>query len=67
MSSNAQPSRSRWGVSALLQQVESKLDVILANDEDLPPKKTPPNGNQTDSQSAAAAAKSAAGGMKASV
>ncbi|KAL1966466.1 hypothetical protein VTN77DRAFT_4388 [Rasamsonia byssochlamydoides] len=63
MSSNAQPTKSKWGVTAFLQQavsgVESRLDVILANDEDLPPKKPPPKGSQTDERGAAA--KSAAG------
>ncbi|KUL91392.1 hypothetical protein ZTR_01733 [Talaromyces verruculosus] len=41
MTSNAQPTKSRWGVGALLQQavsgVESRLDTILANDDE-PPK-----------------------------
>ncbi|EEA20389.1 hypothetical protein PMAA_042350 [Talaromyces marneffei ATCC 18224] len=39
--SNAQQTKSRWGVGALLQQavsgVESRLDTILANDDE-PPK-----------------------------
>lgn len=38
MASNMQTTKSRWGVSSLLQQavsgVESRLDVLLANEED---------------------------------
>lgn len=44
MSQNQQPSKSRWGVGAFLQQavagVESGLDRILAEEDDLPLKPT---------------------------
>lgn len=40
--SSSQSGKSKWGMTALLQQavsgVESRLDTILANDEDLPKK-----------------------------
>lgn len=40
--SNSQSGKSRWGMTTLLQQavsgVESRLDSILANEEDLPKK-----------------------------
>lgn len=64
MTSNAQPTKSRWGVGALLQQavsgVESRLDTILANDDE--PAKTP--GQKTDdaaTKSTLTAAKPAGG------
>lgn len=42
MAQNQQPQKSKWGVGSFLQQavagVESRLDLMLADSEDLPPK-----------------------------
>jgi hypothetical protein len=55
MASDAQPKKSKWGVSALLQQavsgVESRLDVILANEDELPTKTTPQKPTNRDERS----------------
>jgi TATA element modulatory factor len=62
---NTPPTKSKWGVSALLQQavsgVESRLDVLLANEDDLPPKKIPTKASSSEErgQNAASAPKSA--------
>lgn len=52
--------KSKWGVSSFLQQavsgVESRLDVILANEDDLPPKKITQKPSQADERSSPSAA-----------
>lgn len=54
------PKKSKWGVSAFLQQavsgVESRLDIILANEEDSPPKKSQQKPSQTEERSSPIAA-----------
>lgn len=53
---NTQQTKSRWGVGALFQQavsgVESRLDTILANDDDTPKQ----SGGKTDDASLKAVA-----------
>lgn len=65
MSSNAQPTKPRWGVGAFLQSavsgVESRLDNILANDEE-PPRKPGLKGDEKAPLPTTATAKAAAGG-----
>lgn len=65
MTSNAQQTKSRWGVGALLQQavsgVESRLDTILANDDEQS-KSSGPKADDAASKSTLTAAKPAAGG-----
>lgn len=62
MTSNAQPTKSRWGVGALLQQavsgVESRLDTILANDDESP-KTSGPKADDAATKSTLTAAKPA--------
>jgi hypothetical protein len=63
--SNAQQTKSRWGVGALLQQavsgVESRLDTILANDDE-PSKLSGQKADDATSKSTLTAVKPAAGG-----
>ncbi|KAL2003945.1 hypothetical protein VTN02DRAFT_1464 [Thermoascus thermophilus] len=70
MSQNPLPTKSKWGVGSFLQQavagVESKLDIILANEEDLPPKSAPGKAKPAEDsahQGGASAQKSAAGSL----
>lgn len=69
MPSNA-PQGKKWGVGSFLQQavsgVESRLDVILANEEDAPPgSKVVKDGDTTSQPNPnTAAAKQTAAGME---
>ncbi|EED24112.1 M protein repeat protein [Talaromyces stipitatus ATCC 10500] len=64
MTSNSQQAKSRWGVGALLQQavsgVESRLDTILANDDETP-KSSAPKADDAASKSSLTATKAATG------
>jgi hypothetical protein len=68
MSSNAAPTKPRWAVGAFLQSavsgVESRLDNILANDEEAL-RKPGLKGDERASLSTTATAKAAGGGMDA--